>query len=232
MKRLTAASYALLGYLTMQPQSAFELTKLIRDSGALDLWPRTTSSLYLEPPNLVDHGFATVSVESTGKRTRSVYAITDEGRKALLAWLEQPGNRLRTADDIMLRVFYANLGSKQQLLEQLATMREQIRSEYVALIEALEKHASGTYEFSQPAHLTRLVTRHELALMEARARWLADAEQEVASWPGTQLTKEQEARVAKWYWTALDDTREALARFERTAPAGPLRDVGSHEAPD
>jgi PadR family transcriptional regulator AphA len=234
MQDLTPAAYALLGYLTVKPQSAFELTKLMRESGALDLWPRTDSTLYLEPPKLVERGFATVSVAHTGKRSRSVYTITPAGRLALVAWLGRPGFRSKAADDILLKVFYANLGTKAQLLEQLGFMREQVRGEYLAMVDALEQHATGTFPFAQPAHLTRLVTKHELASLDARARWLAEAEQDVTTWPDTSFSEEQEAVVAKWYWLALADTRDALARFDRTRPEtdeDANEDAGSSRAP-
>lgn len=91
LPKRTTTSYALLGILATGPMSAYELAKSMRFSGTRYLWPRTESRIYLEPRNLVNAGLATVSVEHIGRRARSVYKITNEGRRALTAWLDSAG---------------------------------------------------------------------------------------------------------------------------------------------
>lgn len=55
------------------------------------LWPRAQSKLYEEPKKLVEQGLAEARSEPVGQRPRTVYAITPEGRRALAAWLREPG---------------------------------------------------------------------------------------------------------------------------------------------
>jgi len=68
---------------------ALEIRQMDRSLGRI--WPRAVSKLYEEPKKLTARGLARASTEQNGQRTRTVYAITDEGRRALAAWLQQPG---------------------------------------------------------------------------------------------------------------------------------------------
>ena len=80
---LTSTSYAVLGLLSIRPWSSYELTQQM-DRSLGRVWPRAVSKLYEEPKKLVTHGLARSSTERNGRRTRTVYAITPEGRRACL----------------------------------------------------------------------------------------------------------------------------------------------------
>src|SRR5215831_13567826 len=83
---LTTTSFAILGLLSVQPWSAYELTGQMK-RGLRYTWPRTETRTYQEPRNLVAHGLATAHTETQGKRRRTVYTITSRGRRALADWL-------------------------------------------------------------------------------------------------------------------------------------------------
>ena len=78
---LTSTSYAVLGLLSVKPWSSYELTQQM-DRSLGRIWPRAVSKLYEEPKKLVSHGLASAATEQNGQRTRTVYAITAEGRHA------------------------------------------------------------------------------------------------------------------------------------------------------
>src|SRR3954451_11209192 len=88
--RLTTTSFALLCLLGVRPWSSYELTRQM-DRTLGRMWPRATSKLYEEPKKLVLHGLARARTEQIGARTRTVYEITDPGRRALAAWMATPG---------------------------------------------------------------------------------------------------------------------------------------------
>ena len=95
--KLSPTSYALLGLLARQPQSAYELNALMQKSVIRVFWPRAESHVYSEPRKLVAAGFASEREERAKGRQRTVYAITAQGRKALTEWLQAPGtSELRT----------------------------------------------------------------------------------------------------------------------------------------
>src|SRR3712207_4596565 len=83
---MSTTSFAILGLLGVQPWSSYELTRQM-DRSLGRFWPRAQSKLYEEPRKLVAHGYAVAAVEHVGRRSRTVYSITPEGRAALTAWL-------------------------------------------------------------------------------------------------------------------------------------------------
>ena len=81
---LPTTSYAILGMLALRPWTAYELTQQLRRSLTY-CWPKAESVLYDEPKRLVRLGLATAQRQPAGRRTRTAYAITDQGRRALEA---------------------------------------------------------------------------------------------------------------------------------------------------
>jgi PadR family transcriptional regulator AphA len=79
-------------------------------------WPRTETRIYQEPKNLVRHGLATASVETTGKRRRTVYSITTEGHRELARWLGQQSAPPQFQSEALLRATFADAGTRDALL--------------------------------------------------------------------------------------------------------------------
>src|SRR3954469_5697273 len=83
---LTTTSYAILGLLALRSWTTYELAKQMERTLHY-FWPRAESRLYEEPKNLVAQGLAHAEKTYVGKRARTIYSITPEGREALKEWL-------------------------------------------------------------------------------------------------------------------------------------------------
>src|SRR5215472_10171551 len=86
------------------------------------IWPRAVSRLYEEPKKLVAAGFATSRAAATGRRRSTVYSITEEGRRALADWLAEPGAGLVLECEALVKIAYADQGSRQGLLANLSAL--------------------------------------------------------------------------------------------------------------
>jgi DNA-binding PadR family transcriptional regulator len=115
---LTTTSYAVLGLLSIKPWSSYELTQQM-DRSLGRMWPRAASKLYEEPKKLVSYGLARSSTERNGRRSRTVYAITPKGRRALTAWLDDPGAGPVLEFEGLLKTFFAENASRNELLATL-----------------------------------------------------------------------------------------------------------------
>ena len=120
----TTTSYAVLGLLAIRPWTTYELAKQVQRSLRW-FWPRAERKLYDEPKRLADDGLATATREHTGKRGRTVYTITEAGRAALRDWLGEPFAPPTTEFEGMVKVFFADAGSRQQLLATLERIEAQ-----------------------------------------------------------------------------------------------------------
>ena len=107
-------TYAILGLLSVRPWTTYELAKQVQRSLSW-FWPRAERKLYDEPKRLVADGLATATKESTGKRPRTVYGITDAGREELRRWLDEPPAPPTTEFEGLVKIFFAEAGSLDQL---------------------------------------------------------------------------------------------------------------------
>jgi PadR family transcriptional regulator, regulatory protein AphA len=119
---LTTTSYAILSLLATRPWTTYELARQM-DRSLGRIWPRAQSKLYEEPKKLVAHGLARARPDSVGRRPRTVYWITPKGRRALAAWLRVPGDGPVLEFEGLLKVIFAEHGSRSDALATLAAAR-------------------------------------------------------------------------------------------------------------
>lgn len=182
MRKLTATSYAILGLLGVRSWSAYELTKQVRRSLHF-CWPRAETRLYQEPKNLLEHGLVKATTTVNGRRSRTEYAITAKGRKALRAWLGEPSAPPRLESEALLRLFFADHGTKEDLLATLTELEEQALALRRQAVEQGAEYLVGTAPFPERLHILALVGRFTLDHTALVAEWARWARAEVERWP-------------------------------------------------
>lgn len=179
---LTTTSYAILGLLAIKPWTTYELAQQM-DRAIGDFWPRTRSKLYEEPKKLVAHGLAQASREKTGKRPRTVYTITAKGRRALAAWIPTPSEGPELEFEGLLKVFFAEHGSRDDLLGTLASVRTWAVERARLGVEISRGYLEGEGPF--PERLPWLILSGRFlddfaAMVEEWSEWATSV---VANWP-------------------------------------------------
>jgi DNA-binding PadR family transcriptional regulator len=180
--KLTTTSYLILGHLALRDWSTYELAQQLKRS-TRHYWPRAESKIYEEPKKLVAHGLATATREHTGRRPRTVYKITAIGRDALANWLQEPAQPPIVEFEGIVKVLFAEHGTKQQLMATLRSVGDQAehtRAEHAALAQDLAQTGGP---FPDRLHLNALVFQYMWDQTETITRWATWAEQQVASWP-------------------------------------------------
>ena len=179
---LTTTSYAILCQLAIQPWSTYALTKQMRRDLHY-VWPRAESNIYLEPKRLVDLGLATVEMQKTGQRARTIYSITAKGRRVLRRWLGTESAPPRFESETLLKVLYGNYGTKDDLLANLHRFAAEAEAAKEVELGFAEEYARGEHELAEPLHLNTLFLRLMLEQAETRLRWTEWAIKQVESWP-------------------------------------------------
>lgn len=180
--KLTTTSYVILGHLALRSWSTYELAQQIKRSTNA-YWPRAESKIYEEPKKLVAHGLATARREYTGRRPRTVYVITQDGREALRRWLDTPGQAPLVEFEGLVKVLFAEQGSKQQLLSTISAIREQAQRTRDAQAALAADLAQTGGPFPDRLHVNSLVFKFMWDQTETVLRWATWAEHEVTSWP-------------------------------------------------
>lgn len=127
MTTASPATYGLLGMLGVRSWTGYELTQQVRRSLRF-VWPSSEGHLYREQKRLVDLGWATVTLEPAGQRSRKRYAITDDGRAALEAWLATEPEEPHFQVEGILRTFFANHGSAPDLAASMRSTADSART--------------------------------------------------------------------------------------------------------
>jgi PadR family transcriptional regulator, regulatory protein AphA len=179
---LTTTSYAVLGLLSVRPWSTYELTRQM-DQSLGRIWPRARSKLYEEPKKLVAHGLAAASTETVGRRPRTVYTITGAGRAALASWLAEPGKGPVLESEQLLKIFFAEAGTRADALATLDATREWARERNEQNLAAARAYAAGEGPFQHRAARTMLVGAFLTDFYAMVARWSQWAREQVEGWP-------------------------------------------------
>lgn len=159
---LTTTSYLVLG--------------MVRDGGALtpyelkawvagsvgNFWSFPHSQLYAEPAKLAAAGLLDEHQEEGGRR-RKTYRITEQGRAALEAWLDEPvrsGAEMR--DSALLQLFFA---SDADQIRAIAAAQVAVHAAQVDAYEELKGRITGVASPAQRATL-EMGLRYERMLLQ------------------------------------------------------------------
>lgn len=178
---LTTTSYGVLSILALRDYSTYDLARQMRMSLHY-MWPRAESNVYAEPKRLVAAGLATSREEWTGSRRRTIYSITVAGRKALADWLASPSSRQRYESEALLKVLFAENGTKDDLLATIRALREDALTVREHFLQFADVYEAGDGEYPERFDLSALAARLLSEQQLATARWADWAEETVTGW--------------------------------------------------
>ena len=209
MRRTATTANAILGLLALRPtwttwQLATQLGRNMRF-----FWPRAESRIYAEAKALERTGLATATRTLHGKRPRTTYSITPEGRHRLMEWLAQPPRATTLECEPILRVLLSDLGTRDQLSRAI----QQIRADADAILGVGRvvgrEYLEGTAPFQDHVHARALVfdflSHHALMLHT----WADAAEAAIGTWSSLSQDERTEA--------ALETVRRCLAEYPPSA---------------
>jgi PadR family transcriptional regulator, regulatory protein AphA len=212
---MTTTSYAILGLLAVKPWTTHELVQQV-DRSLRRMWPRAQSKLYEEPKKLVSYGYATAADDSVGRRRRTQYTITTKGRRALAAWLQQPGEGPVLEFEQLVKIHFADSGTKADIVANLDAARAWVLVQNEENLAAARAYLAGHGSFPQRAALNQLPGRFLTEFYVTVARWIDWASNMVDTWPDD-VSKALFDTTTAEQGVALAESVEAILST-RTAP--------------
>jgi PadR family transcriptional regulator AphA len=181
-RELTTTAYLTLGLLATSDWSAYQLAEQL-GRGVDQLWPRADRQRYNVVKKLLATGLVTAREEHSGRRGRTVYAITDAGREALAAWLAAEPEPVALEFEGMIRVLVSDQGSIDDLRRTLETMRAQAETAR-AQFARYAVHISETGgTFPERRHLFALSNTFMIGHYNHIIEWTTWALEQTESWP-------------------------------------------------
>ncbi|BAC15184.1 hypothetical conserved protein [Oceanobacillus iheyensis HTE831] len=148
MKTYNDTTYAILGILTTDCTSGYDIKKLI-DQSLNHFWKISYGQIYPTLKLLVEEELAEVAPSSEGgRKERNEYSLTEKGVSTLKAWLEEPVQQLPVEkNEILLKLFFGNHQSNQasiRLIEDYRTKLETRYQTYTAIEKSIQEHESAS----------------------------------------------------------------------------------------
>ena len=179
---MTTTSFAILGLLAVKPWTTHELVQQV-DRSLRRIWPRAQSKLYEEPKKLAVHGFATATDDAVGRRRRTRYTITPKGRRALAAWLQEPGEGPILECEQFLKIHFADSGTTADIVTNLEETRAWVLEQNEENLATARAYLEGRSAFPQRAALNQLVGTFLTNYYLTVAEWVDWATRVVETWP-------------------------------------------------
>ena len=202
MQPASPTTYALLGMLSVRSWTGYELTRQLRRSLRF-VWPSSEGHLYREQKRLIELGWATLTREPAGKRDRNRYTITPAGRAALREWLTTEPEEPRLEIEGIVRMFYGDQGSVEDMLRSIDATRRKSRLMLEALLGFVDEYLEpdgplsmleegggvgvfhGRPQFPERLHVVAVVLETTTAILAATDLSLGAIADEVREWPST-----------------------------------------------
>jgi DNA-binding PadR family transcriptional regulator len=181
-RELTTTSYAILGLLAIRPWTTYELAQQM-DRSLKHYWPRAASRIYEEPKRLTAVGLAEATPGRVGKRPRTVYSITAEGRRTLSEWLAQPGGGPVVEFEAMLKVFFAEHATTGDVLANIDAIRLWAARQNAENVAFARLYTEQGGPFPERLAAITLTGRFMTDLADMLERWAHWAGEVVSRWP-------------------------------------------------
>lgn len=174
-EKLSTTSYAILGLLTFDAMSGYDVLKLVEESIG-HFWSPAKSQVYSELRRLAHAGLASEEmIQQEPRPNKRVYAITEEGREALVQWLtEGPFEADHVRSPFTVRLFFGHLVDRSSVIEQVEELRRNAQRSLVQL-----RKTEAEIKDDDEVFFPYLTLKSGLAHMEAQIRWADEALEEL-----------------------------------------------------
>ncbi len=184
--RPTTSTYALLGLLALRRWSAYELaqqaTRSLRYAHR-----RTESHLYEEAKRLLRLGWATSHTEHHGRRQRTIYEITGDGRGGAARVVRDTTTQPQLEFESLLRLLFADQTDTATLDRWLEATADDARQLFDDAVERLLRPyvTDDGGPFPERRHIAALVAAFVADYLHLIERWSEFAREEIREWPRT-----------------------------------------------
>lgn len=139
MARINKTIYAILGILSIQPMSGYDIKNRLKQWVG-GFWAEHDGQIYPNLAQLQKTGLIKCQkTVSTGKRQRQIYAITTDGLSKLKSWLAEPATKTVMRNELKLKLFFGYQMSQQVYIMHINRHKEKMQ-EHLKYLLSVEQH--------------------------------------------------------------------------------------------
>ena len=185
----------LLGLLTIEPMSGYDLGQTIRGSIG-HFWNESYGQIYPNLKKLAADGLVSAKAEKQkGKPERRIYSIIREGRERLTNWLAVPPQAEVPHNELLLKLFFGAQVSPDISIGYIERMAESERSSIQLIKRAAEEIARNQQYPDAP--YWKMAARFGEIELEAHLRWAEETLAELKKIAGKRRGNAETGREKK-----------------------------------
>jgi PadR family transcriptional regulator AphA len=172
--------YAVLGLLTIEPMSGYDMKKMIETSVA-HFWRESYGNIYPILNRLTTEGLVRRKTQrQTGKPDRHIYTLTARGKSEFLKWLSEPVAEEITRSELLLKLFFGRHLPTRAIAAHLEEFRD--RQKHVLGVLRASKAMLNEHHRDHPDFPYWIMTlrRGELTA-EARLKWAKESLKQIST---------------------------------------------------
>jgi PadR family transcriptional regulator AphA len=174
-----ALEHAILGFLSREPMTGYDLKTRCFDEAAGHVWTADQAQVYRTLEQLASRGLVRSRlVPQRGRPDRKVYSLTKRGRTALSEWLSRPEPPAQVRDPFLLHLFFAPDLPDDEIVRLLAGARDVYQRRLDELRgsarEELDEWARRTGR-RRDAELRRMTLAASTAAARSAIDWIDDS---------------------------------------------------------
>jgi PadR family transcriptional regulator, regulatory protein AphA len=163
--------YAILGLLSWQPCSGYDLKKIIADSATL-YWSGNNNQIYTTLIQLNKEGLVSVEVfPQESLPPRKIYTISAAGRAVLREWVLSAPEPFELRSSFLIQLGWADLLSAEELDALLAAYEQEITEQLLTQREKARR-AQSPGRSVREKYLWEQVAQNLLGLYENELAWV------------------------------------------------------------
>jgi DNA-binding PadR family transcriptional regulator len=173
VKKVNKSRFAILGILLEKPRSGYEILQFMKES-TTHFWQESDASIYPMLKILEKEEKVVSQREATGKRERTIFHITDDGKKEFLVWMALPPEKENRRSELLLKLFFGGNTTSKEILKQL-----HLRMQKVQETKETFKHIETNVLSSVPnkyrhKNFWKMALRYGTLHSEAEITWLTE----------------------------------------------------------
>ena len=169
-RRSSSSQEVLLGLLTVEPMSGYDLGQSIRASIGF-FWNESYGQIYPNLKKLAAAGMVTAKAEKQkGKPDRQVYSITPRGRAHLEKWLAVEPQPEVPRNELLLKLFFGTQAGPKTVIGYVERMAQSNKA-YLEKFRQIERELLSQMGRYPDVPYWRMAARFGQMELEAHVRW-------------------------------------------------------------
>jgi len=170
--------HAILGFLTYQPLSGYDLKKFF-DESVRHFWSATQSQIYRTLARMAETGWVDMEhIEQDDRPDRKVYHITNAGQDELHKWLTTPLNQHAVRNLWLAQVFFAHPLSDDKITALFEEHADKLRQKLELFRNGVQKVVERRFAevgSKRSRRLWQFTLDYGIAHLEWELHWVENA---------------------------------------------------------